>query len=397
MFFQIPRMPLFLGLCMIGFLLLYELVTLRNLSFLRIKPIWIWLFFSVYTLLSGFFIASDISHLASSWFTYFQTLVMLIFIVEVSAIEKDNSFFVKAYLLFSVIYMLSMLFFGVEFGGRVTLSETSNPNGDGLTLVFGIFCTLYLMDSKKIVRFISSMALVGLLTHTITLTASRKSFMAAILLIVFWLVLVFPKIWNGYSLMKKILSLTFIVVAAGVVFVEFVPSLLESTLYQRLIQGMWITEDVTRMGMYREGMKFFIENPLLGIGFNHYRLLSVYKTYSHSTYVEVLSTTGILGTVIYFSAYLVIIYNLASLYFKTKGTMTSVHSLNYLLLMFIMLALGTGVIHFYGIIYYIMFALMISFCHIEKKKIAETFSARANLTKRHLFGGNYNGKFKNRC
>ena len=48
--------------------------------------------------------------------------------------------------------------------------------------------------------------------------------------------------------------------------------------------------------------------------------------------------------------------------------MTSLKSLQYLILMATMLALGIGVIHFYNITDNIMFALMISFYQVEKNK-----------------------------
>ena len=46
--------------------------------------------------------------------------------------------------------MITMLLWGYDGpGGRLQLSATSNPNGDGLTLLFGIFCILTLINPKN--------------------------------------------------------------------------------------------------------------------------------------------------------------------------------------------------------------------------------------------------------
>ena len=46
--------------------------------------------------------------------------------------------------------MCTILFWGVAVkGGRLALSENSNPNNDGLTLFYGVFCFLMLWILKK--------------------------------------------------------------------------------------------------------------------------------------------------------------------------------------------------------------------------------------------------------
>ncbi len=371
-FFIIPRMPLILGLGMIILLIIHTILTTGKATVTLTKPVLIWLFFVFYLLLSGVFIAYDKRHLLDSIFTYVQTLAMVVYIINVSIIDGDNHFFVKSYIFYSIVYMFTMLFFGVEGrGGRLQLSATSNPNGDGLTLLFGIFCILLLFNTKKITRLIILLGLVSLFVYTIILTGSRKSFIAAALLILLWFIVVFKDYWKEYSIIKK--STSIMILIAGMLLIgNFIaPIFRESSLFLRLMnKGYKISDDVARSGMYKEAFIFFTNSPLFGVGFNHYRLLSVYRTYSHSTYAEIISTTGIIGTIIYFSAYIVIIYNLFNLY-RNKRNLAYIKALQYLIFMLIMLVLGTGVIHFYGIRDYMAFALMISFYYIEKKKLYE--------------------------
>ena len=369
--FPIPRMPLILGGSMIILLVLHKMLSEKNTRFIISKPIFILLFFILYSLLSGFFVVYDKNHFINSLFTYVQIVAMMIYIVNISTIDKNNNFFIKCYVIFSIFYMLCMMLWGFEGReGRLALSENSNPNGDGLTLLFGVFCILFLTKPKKIGKLIVSLVLVSLHIYIIVETGSRKSFIGVILLVLFWFSFAFKDYWKAYSISKKLIFLLVLLILLVVLVPKFSYIFLDSSVYHRLIKrGYTISSDQIRSGMYRESLAFFYANPLFGIGFNHYRILSIYGTYSHSTYAELISTTGIIGTIIYLLSYVVIIYNLIVIYIKNAKSKISLQSLQYMILMFIMLVLGTGVIHFYRITDNIMFALMISFYQIEKSKL----------------------------
>lgn len=369
-FFQIPKMPLILGSGMIIVFLLHGLLVSRKATLIIPKPIFIWIIFLFYCLLAGLLIAYDKNHLVKSLLTYFQIIAMMVYIINVSAIEGENKFFLRVYLIYSIIYMCTMLIWGVERSGRLALSINSNPNGDGMTLLLGVFCVLFLMNTKKLNRVVLSLGLVALFAYTIILTGSRKSFMALIMLLVLWFILAFRGYWKSYSINKKILSLIIVGVIFYTAMYLVTPTYFESILFSRLTKGGYtIGSDIARSGMYREALNFFYDNPLLGIGFNHYRILGIYRTYSHSTYAEIISTTGLVGTVIYFSAYVVIIYNLFRIHIGARRTTTSEKSLQFLILMAVILALGMGVIHFYEIIDNLMFGIMISFYYTEELRL----------------------------
>ena len=71
--------------------------------------------------------------------------------------------------------------------------------------------------------------------------------------------------------------------------------------------------DVQRFGMYTRGIELFLENPVAGIGFGQFQEVSGFEEYSHSDYIEVLSSTGIVGFVLYFSIFLVLWLRIARL------------------------------------------------------------------------------------
>ena len=371
-FFQVSNMPLALGIGMILFLVLYIVITSEGARIVITKPIFIWVFFSFYLLLSGIFVAHNKIHLVNSLITYIQILAMMIYIINISLIEGNNDFFLKTYCIYSIIYMITMLLWGYDGpGGRLQLSATSNPNSDGLTLLFGIFCILTLINPKKLKRLIGLLGIVGLFIYTIILTGSRKSFFTAISLVLLYFIYVFKNYWKSYTIIKKIISTLILLIILTLIIILGKSYFYDSVIYQRLSTGSGYSLVKARSEWANEAIRLFNMNPIFGVGFNHYRILSIFGTYSHSTYLELISTTGIIGTLIYFSAYIVIIYNLFYIYKKTKGTKSSIKALLYLILMFIMIILGTVVIHFYDIDENIMFSLMISFYYIEKIKLKQ--------------------------
>lgn len=373
-FYAIPNLSLILGSGMIILLILSIMLSSKKASLVITCPVYIWLIFVLYVLISGVFVAKYTNHLINSIFTYVQTLALIIYIVNISVNEKNNKFFLKSYTVYSMTLMVTMLFWGyIGVDGRSRLSASSNANGDALALLYGIFCILILFNSKKMSRFILLMGMIGLYIYSILLTGSRKAFLAAMVLILLWFVFIFKNYWMGYSSKNKILSIFILFVILATLMIIFIPDFLESTTYMRLTgKGYSLFGDETRSGMYKEAYNFFYNNPFFGIGFDHFRLLSSYGVYSHSTYAEIISTTGIIGTIIYFSAYFSIIYNLIKIYIKKKGNDISIISLQYLVLMLVMLALGFGVIHFYRINDSIMFALIISFYYTEKTNLLKS-------------------------
>ncbi|MEK3888435.1 O-antigen ligase family protein [Bacillus sp. FSL K6-3431] len=372
LFFTIPGATLVLGLGMIV-LLLFSKFSREELvqSIVIPKALLLLISFAFYSLLTGSFVATNTLHLVDSVFTYFQMIALIFFIINVSALENSNIFFVKSFILFSIIYMLFMLIGGhTRVDGRLTLVFGENPNNDARILLYGMACLLINIKQTKLSTFLLTISLTGMFLYTIALTGSRKGFYAAIILAILWLVFVYKDYWKSYSLKNKFGSVILLLAIMSFVILKFWDVFLDSSIFQRMsAKGITITDDLERTTMYQEAFTFFKDNLLFGIGFDHFRLLSSFGTYSHSTYAELISNTGLIGTIIYLTAYLIILYNLINLAIKSKGTTTSKTAISNIILFFIMLALGTGVIHFYGIIDNIMLAILISFYYTEKENI----------------------------
>ncbi|PRS39086.1 hypothetical protein C6W19_09770 [Bacillus sp. RJGP41] len=365
-FFTINNAPLVLGMGMIIFLFFHMLNTKEGSFIIITKPVMWWLLFSFFILSTGYIIAHNKTLLISSVFTYIQLVVMILYIINVSKMEGSNRFFVWSYAFLSIVYAFTMLFWGYENNGILTVSIASNRNTDGLVLLYGIFCFLILLNFKLPFKLIFSIVSIGLLFYIIVLTGSRKSFIAAVLVILLWFLFVFKRNWIFLHLKIKLLLFYLIVPIIYFLVFKFIPLFLNSALFSRFNEGFGYEGDITRLAMYNTAFEYFYSNPLFGIGFNQFR--EIYGTYSHSTYAEILSTTGFIGTILYFIPYIIIIKSLIDIYRKNTKTPIASQSLIYIILMVVMLFLGTGVIHFYGIRDGIMLALMISFYYVEKFK-----------------------------
>ena len=379
-FSPINRAPLILGSSMMLLLILYKMSRRGKISFSLADPIIIWIVFAIFALFSGYIVAANRDVLLNSITTYAQIIILMVFIVDFSRYEGNANFFLKSYAFLSIVYSLYMLFFGYRFLGRVTLSASSNPNGDGLTLIYGIFCILTLSEgSKRKMTFFVSQALIGLLLYSIVLTGSRKSFLAAVALVFLWFILVFPRRFRASELKWKLVYSAWILSIVLLGAALFLPIFLHSVLFFRLTEELGAQSDQVRISMYQMSAEFFASSPLVGIGFNQFRVLSPWRTYSHSTYAEIISSTGIIGTILYFIPYCWIIYKLIYVYLLRRKSEVGTQALMYLVLMIVMLLLGAGVIHFYSITDNIMFALMISFC---AKSLTDIKKERAQVSRK---------------
>lgn len=351
---------------MFSMLVVHNLISNEKKDLLVSKPVYFWIVFVFYVLISGIFIANDKIQLINAVLLFVQTLAMIVFILEVSRNEKNNDFFLKTYALLSVTYMATLILWGENYGGIITLSSKTNPNADGMIMFYGIFCFLFLLDSKKIFKSIIFVTAICLLTYAIILTGSRKSFMAAILLIVLWLIFVSRYYWYYLSLRKKVFISTIGIICSGFFIVKTMNYFETTTLYLRFTEGYRSGGDEVRIELYKKGFDYFSQNPFFGIGFNQFQTLTGMS--SHSTYAEIFSTTGIIGAFLYFIPFLLIIQNLFRIYINERKTKMGGQSLLYLILVIAMLSLGAGVILFNEIPASIMLALVISF-YLNKKKL----------------------------
>ena len=118
----------------------------------------------------------------------------------------------------------------------------------------------------------------------------------------------------------------------------------------------WLRQQYIRIGLEQ-----FFETPFFGIGIDNARLLLLqhfgYTTYLHNNYVELLAGGGIVGTSIFYSIYVYILYKL-----KTNWVNYTFEKVAVLLLIIAQLTMDFGLVSYYSketYFYIIIFFLFI--------------------------------------
>ena len=326
----------------------------------------LWVVFALTSLFTGYFIMSDQTQLVLSVLQFSINLVLIIALCFISRFDGNIDYIVAVQLFLAFLCAITTVIWGQPFTGsnQISMTAAMNPNVLGLLMVFGIFCLLYKLDISKRSSVLFVLAGTSLFFYTIILTASKKSFLAACFLLIYWLLVVFGRLIRDVPVNRKILAITMLLVAVLSYGLYLTPIFQDSVIVDRLTTIS--AGDETRIGMYQEAYGYFKSSPLVGIGFDNYRFLSVYGTYSHSTYAEVLACTGILGAFIYLSAYLIMAVKLIRISMDS-GIADSIHlqARNILGFLAVLLALGAGVILFYEMNSSMVLAAIIAFNQIN--------------------------------
>ena len=347
-----PYVLQILTVCMLGSLVIHlgKMHIILNKNFPK-ELLW-WLAFGVYALATGIFVAKDKIYLISSLGTYFSFLLVCIGLLYISREEKDIKWILKILIFTAILCAFSTIFFGYDYNNGiyvVTMGPSANPNGLGITMCFGIFALLYMIDLKNTVNTILSMGMICVFAYVIILSGSRKSFLACVILTACWLLFIQKNRMNNMSLIRKLMYEVFIIAVIVLAYQYFSTRFFETASFQRL-DTLFNDSDETRKNLYIEAWRFFMKSPIVGIGYNQFRLYSSYGLYSHSTYAEVLSCTGIYGTILYFVPYIMSAYKLLKKLINPNISDEIKYNIKmWICLLIMMLFLGIGIIHLYEI------------------------------------------------
>jgi hypothetical protein len=172
-------------------------------------------------------------------------------------------------------------------------SLETNENSLACLYLIGM-CSIYAFNSIVNNRYLNIIGYLGVfaLLYGISLTASRSTLTAGVLLIVLNFVTT-----KSIKLWLKILIIF--------VFVVYAFSLLENILFatgagEKLLNTGNSSSDQVRKIMIAESWEMFVNNPLLGVGLGNVVALSTFKLFSHNDILEVAATLGVLGISFYF-------------------------------------------------------------------------------------------------
>lgn len=362
------------GMLILGLLVLLTFVfscSRRGFTLERVftRECWWMLAFMIYMLPIGMITSPDSSKHLAQWITSMEYMFMMIVISSVIMELGTDSFHI---MLFLVAVALAAIFLQKPVlyvaGGRYSISKEVNPNSLGITFATGIWAILY-YQQKKNKNVLIPLAVTALLFYCIFKTGSRKSLIAAGIMVILWYAFCYiPQTlkkesqWKGLILFLSVLLIAYL----GILFIRTYSG---SDIEARM-EGL--DNEVTsgsRSTMYKNGWELFKANPLFGLGFQGYKYY--YRLYSHATLVEIPVSGGIVGTVLYFAAYGISIRKCIELfkwYKNGENPMIYVTEIKMIIILWIAtLFYCTCIIHPYQFDSYIIFGLIFGqTSHIEK-------------------------------
>lgn len=203
----------------------------------------------------------------------------------------------------------------VFINGRRSTENGISANLVGMIAAIAGVLAFYRLKEHKENKIIYTILLV-INVIIIVLSASRKALFFFLIPIIIYYVLNSKNILNT---VKKI-GMSVVICIVAYFMIMKVPFLYNSVGYrvETMINGL-VGEGETdsstsfRLTMIEWGIEWFKEKPYLGYGINNYKnLLGTKKTffgsegvYAHNNYIELLVDIGIIGTMVYYSIYLV--------------------------------------------------------------------------------------------
>lgn len=196
-----------------------------------------------------------------------------------------------------------------EFG-RFT-GTLGNSNKIAKTMLLDIFSSLVLLSlptTKDWFRLFNKINII-LAIYIIVLTVSKKAIILAPFMLIFSL--------SFKSLKIKEILLFIILLSIGVKLLFLYGDMEQLNHLEELINRRFLGlidmaegiggDDSTRERVYlvEEGLKIFYNNPIFGIGLNNARHFLI--KYTHNNYLELLIGVGIIGTMMFYSIYIITI------------------------------------------------------------------------------------------
>lgn len=232
--------------------------------------------------------------------------------------EKSPKFVFNLCIIVAVAAAISTLIKTDDIYTRVELSEGMSSNMLGMVCATGVLC-LSMVKGKFYGRYIK-LGLNVLLLCAIVVTGSRQSLIMSLLVYLGrWVISVFS---SKEKNRKSIISNMCFILIIGILAVFFINSeylgmIYKTKLFARLSgdNSATLTSDAARLDLYINGIKLFWERPVLGIGFDYVEYV---YAYTHSTFIELLVGTGIIGFLIFFVPYFKRMISFSVAFFNKK-------------------------------------------------------------------------------
>lgn len=365
--------PLFLSNVQFFVLLLFVIyIAIVKIRISKAYNNWTMAYMAFFTISSLWAIQTNVS-------LYIITIKLLPIVVmcysTITYVKKNRD--ISNILLVIYLSALFVLFYLVthieEFVIGVRLSESLNEEVDtpqwnsnsvGVCMCFALFSGFILFVNKKrhllvkCIFFLSAIIMIA----AILLTGSRKSFIILLIPLLLFICKRQKKHFLIFLIFVPVVALImYELVMNNVFFYETIGIRIEETI-AILTNNTEGGEDTSRITLVEFGLKRFVDNPILGVGINNFRVLSnqIYpgkNFYAHNNYIELLVGVGLLGLIIYYSSYIYI-------YKKLRNSKESLYIWGQSFL-YILLFLGFVEVLYYEPLEQLILCML--FCMIELK------------------------------
>lgn len=347
-------------------------------------PLAIWFLWSAFSAFSSVDPTLSVAKLAGTFSRAASVIIVINFVLWSRCVSCLLYSYVLATLVSGMLIIL-LPADNTDLGGRL-IGTTGNANSFGIQVTASIAVAVYLiLNARSYLLKLFNVTSVIFFLYLIIGSGSRKAIVGVFIIIA---------IFGVYQFIVTIRKSAFQAIASAlvaiVILIAMPIAVLQSEhadrfirLYEAYVEGDKSAEGISEKGrieMYKLGWQTAIENPVFGIGLDNFRtvksgfLEQSVGTYAHSNYIELIVGTGFLGFVLYYSMWVIVLYQ-----FWTHRKIN-----NNLMVIGVSLTLVTLLYDFAGVSYYhkvswLIFAL-IFYC-LEHYKVIDKYNA--SEIKRH--------------
>ena len=273
--------------------------------------VWNNLIMVIYTLTTGLFVSDNYATTVSSSVTFAAFSIVCVSICYASSEEGSFEWVLKVLIVTALVCALYAIFRGNDMKGYGrTLSATNNPHSFSAVMSLGIFSVAYIRRAiDERIKLVLSIGLISLFFYSIIQSGSRKYFVSSLGLIVIFIIACLKKWLSKGDVQQRIL---FVFASIGFLLVAlfyFKGIYYQSNMYLRM-NAVDNAGNQNRIEFYKKAWEIFLDHPIFGGGYDQFQYLSGTGGYAHSTYAEAIADFGLVGSVIYFTPMIWILFRL---------------------------------------------------------------------------------------
>jgi len=258
--------------------------------------------------LSGAAVAIDQALFTTKLMTVIQINFLLFLISSMVSLKRNASVVMSAIIIGGLIVLFSSFYTGefLQAGESDTQTRAAgivgNANGFAYALMFVVYAVFYFWNRKSsTVWRIILLSILALSAFGIVYSGSRMGIIGFIAFLSLWWIFCARK-----KLPKHPIKTYAVLVAISFALYLFIDHVLFSTFLGHRIQYFQDSSSIKRFECYKEGLNLIIQNPVFGVGLDNFRVFESFGLYAHSNYIEIASSTGIIGFFIFFSIYFIV-------------------------------------------------------------------------------------------